>query len=44
MYAKRCPHCGSYLDPGERCDCSIEKAAPVIEAPEAAKVNIPVTY
>jgi hypothetical protein len=43
MYAKRCPHCGSYLDPGERCDCSIEKAAPVIEAPEAAKVNIPVT-
>lgn len=26
MYARRCPDCGSYLDPGERCDCK-EKAA-----------------
>lgn len=21
MYAMICPDCGSYLDPGERCDC-----------------------
>lgn len=32
-----CPHCGSNLDPGERCDCQEkEKAAPV-DRPEAAK-------
>ena len=35
-----CPHCGSYLDPGERCDCSIEKAAPVMRTPEAAKEKV----
>lgn len=30
MYSKRCPKCGSYLDPGESCDCQEEKknAAP----------------
>ena len=28
MYARICPDCGAYLDPSERCDCSIEKAAP----------------
>ena len=21
MYYYECPHCGCYLDPGERCDC-----------------------
>lgn len=21
MYAKICPDCGCYLDPGEKCDC-----------------------
>lgn len=21
MYAKVCPDCGCYLDPGEKCDC-----------------------
>lgn len=21
MYYHECPHCGCYLDPGERCDC-----------------------
>ena len=24
MAFKRCPVCGAYLDPGERCDCSEE--------------------
>ena len=26
MYYYECPHCGCYLDPGERCDCLDEKA------------------
>lgn len=21
MYARICPECGCYLDPGEKCDC-----------------------
>lgn len=21
MGSKRCPYCGAYLDPGEKCDC-----------------------
>ena len=25
-YYHECPHCGCYLDPGERCDCVDEKA------------------
>lgn len=25
MYGYRCPECGAFLDPGERCDCAIEK-------------------
>lgn len=24
-----CPECGAYLDPGERCDCTEERAAEV---------------
>lgn len=38
MYARRCPDCGAYLDPGERCDChSIEKAASSADTLKAAK-------
>lgn len=25
-YFRTCPHCGSNLDPGEKCDCQREKA------------------
>ncbi len=25
MYARICPDCGCYLDPGERCDCKQQK-------------------
>ena len=25
MYARICPHCGCYLDPGEKCDCAEEQ-------------------
>lgn len=29
MYFRNCEYCGSYLDPGEKCDCQEkEKAAP----------------
>jgi hypothetical protein len=24
-YAKQCPDCGAYLDPGETCDCNDQK-------------------
>lgn len=25
MYARICPECGCYLDPGEKCDCAEER-------------------
>lgn len=25
MYARICPDCGCYLDPGERCDCKQQR-------------------
>ena len=25
MYGHKCPECGAYLDPGEKCDCVLEK-------------------
>lgn len=25
MYARICPECGCYLDPGEKCDCEEER-------------------
>ncbi|KMZ52367.1 hypothetical protein HMPREF0980_03570 [Dorea sp. D27] len=25
MYYNECPYCGAHLDPGERCDCEIER-------------------
>ena len=25
MYGYRCPECGAFLDPGEKCDCAVEK-------------------
>lgn len=27
MYGYRCPECGAFLDPGEKCDCAIERGA-----------------
>lgn len=35
-YFTPCPVCGANNDPGERCDCQKEKAAPVRSEPEAA--------
>lgn len=40
-YYRPCPYCGDNLDPGEICDCQKkEDAAPELEPPEAAQVNI----
>lgn len=25
MYGYKCERCGAYLDPGEKCDCAIER-------------------
>ena len=25
MYGHKCPECGAFLDPGEKCDCILEK-------------------
>ena len=25
MYYNECPNCGATLDPGEKCDCSLEQ-------------------
>ena len=38
MYDNRCPDCGAYLDPCERCDCA-EKAAPGVATTEDGKGN-----
>ena len=27
MYGYICEHCGAHLDPGEHCDCEVEKGA-----------------
>lgn len=27
MYFRNCEYCGSYLDPGEKCDCQEKKKA-----------------
>lgn len=35
MYYRKCPDCGAYLDPGERCDCAGLKR--VFIAPKARK-------
>lgn len=36
-----CPDCGSYLDPGERCDCQDkEEAAPDATNTQSGKVNL----
>lgn len=32
-YYRRCPACGAYLDPGEKCDCEKETA------PDAANIQ-----
>lgn len=32
-YYRRCPACGAYLDPGEKCDCGKETA------PDAANIQ-----
>lgn len=35
----RCPACRAYLDPGERCDCQKERAAPDATNIESGKVE-----
>lgn len=39
MYGYKCLYCGAYLDPGEKCDCIIEreKAAELKKEPTAKK-------
>lgn len=41
MYYNVCPHCGAYLDPGERCDCGEngdkKEPPPVVATPGAAE-------
>lgn len=32
-----CPHCGAYLDPGEKCDCMQEIKPAAAEDPEHMK-------
>lgn len=43
MYYNVCPHCGAYLDPGERCDCGEngdkKEPPPVVATPGAEKKN-----
>ena len=36
-YYTTCPNCGSNLDPGERCDCQLEKQP----EPEPKKKKLP---
>lgn len=36
-YYNICPHCGSHLDPGERCDCQNRGQEP--ERQEAAETK-----
>lgn len=37
MFYKVCPHCGSNLDPNERCDCQQEKRNEPDKAAERRK-------
>ncbi len=37
MYGYICPQCGSWLDPGERCDCSDRKKLERKELEESFK-------
>ena len=37
MYGYICPQCGSWLDPGERCDCSDRKKRERKELEESFK-------
>lgn len=32
-YYKTCPHCGSHLDPGEKCDCESKEKASIKDFP-----------
>lgn len=38
-YYRICPHCGSSLDPGERCDCQDKETAPDATNIESGKVE-----
>lgn len=33
-YYRTCPHCGSHLDPGEKCDCQMEKPLTIKRKPQ----------
>ena len=40
MYFKTCSYCGSYLDPGERCDCrDLRKNEAAPAATETASIK-----
>lgn len=40
MYYKTCAYCGASLDPGETCDCQIEKdETPVLDCSETFLVS-----
>ncbi len=41
-YYRTCLHCGSHLDPGEKCDCKRE-AAPVLQHRDGGMVEQVVT-
>ena len=37
MFYRRCPDCGCYLDPGEKCDCREQCAAEIESAKKRAQ-------
>lgn len=36
-YYRVCPKCGSFLDPGERCDCCVEHMTKIEQKRKAAE-------
>lgn len=37
MFYRTCPVCGAALDPGEKCDCTDEKAQTEVEQRKARR-------
>ena len=37
-YYIRCPHCGAYLDPGEKCSCREENTTETMNMKSASQV------
>ena len=42
-YYRKCPDCGAYLDPDERCDCQDKETAPSAANTESGKVESELT-